>query len=95
MTPSAPAARWDRVAAAPLFTVAPAAGCDATTVGTDTSSGYSADYYFYSGGGASAWLTADISLDLVFQTPADEMWEAAIRRLGAEPGSLQLGSGVH
>jgi hypothetical protein len=31
----------------------------------------------------------------VFQTPADEMWERAIRRLGAEPGSLQLGSGVH
>ena len=24
-----------------------------------------------------------------------EMWERAIRRLGAEPGSLQLGSGVH
>ena len=44
---------------------------------------------------ASAWLTADIVLDLVFKTPADEMWEAAIRRLGAEPGSLQLGSGVH
>jgi hypothetical protein len=37
---------------------APAAGCDATTVGTDTRSGYSADYYFYSGGGASTWLTA-------------------------------------
>jgi len=37
---------------------APAAGCDATTVGTETRSGYSADYYFYSGGGASAWLTA-------------------------------------
>jgi len=37
---------------------APATGCDATTVGTDTRSGYSADYYFYAGGGASAWLTA-------------------------------------
>jgi len=36
---------------------APATGCDATTAGTDTRSGYSADYYFYSGGGASAWLT--------------------------------------
>jgi putative transcriptional regulator len=44
---------------------------------------------------ASAWLNADISLDLVFGTPADEMWERAIRRLGADPGSLQLGSGVH
>jgi len=37
---------------------APATGCDATTVGTDTPSGYSADYYFYVGGGASTWLTA-------------------------------------
>jgi len=37
---------------------APATGCDATTVGTDTRSGYSADYYFYSGGGAATWLTA-------------------------------------
>jgi putative transcriptional regulator len=44
---------------------------------------------------ASAWLSGDIDLDIVFQTPADEMWERAIRRLGAEPGSLQLGSGVH
>ncbi len=44
---------------------------------------------------ASAWLTSDVALDLVFQTPADDMWEQAIRRLGANPGSLQLGSGVH
>jgi len=44
---------------------------------------------------ASAWLTGDIDLDIVFQTPAPEMWERAIRRLGADPGSLQLGSGVH
>ena len=44
---------------------------------------------------ASAWLTGDIDLDIVFHTPPAEMWERAIRRLGAEPGSLQLGSGVH
>jgi len=37
---------------------APATGCDATTVGTDARSGYSADYYFYSGGGAATWLTS-------------------------------------
>jgi hypothetical protein len=36
---------------------APATGCDATTVGTETRSGYSADYYFYAGGGAATWLT--------------------------------------
>jgi Protein of unknown function (DUF3455) len=37
---------------------APATGCDATTVGTDTRSDYVADYYFYTGGAGAAWLTA-------------------------------------
>ena len=44
---------------------------------------------------ASSWLTLDIELDIVFDTPADGMWEAAIRRLGADPGLLQTGQGVH
>ena len=49
---------------------APATGCDATTVGTDTPSGYSADYYFYAGGGASTWLTApEVPSDIA--VPAD------------------------
>lgn len=39
----------------------------------------------------SAWLTADVSRDLVFETPDGHMWEAAIRRLGADPASLQSG----
>lgn len=44
---------------------------------------------------ASAWLTAQVDLDLVFDTPASEMWEATIRRLGADPALLQQGHGVH
>ena len=44
---------------------------------------------------ASAWLTAPVSRALIFQTPADQMWEAAIRSLGVDPYSLQMGSGVH
>ena len=44
---------------------------------------------------ASAWLTVDVDPALIFDTPADEMWDAAIRRLGTEPGSLQIGQGVH
>jgi len=44
---------------------------------------------------ASAWLLSDVDRDLIFDTPADRMWEAAIRRLGADPGSLQMSSGVH
>ena len=44
---------------------------------------------------ASAWLTVDVDPALVFDTPADEMWSLAIRRLGADLGSLQTGHGVH
>ncbi len=44
---------------------------------------------------ASAWLTADVSKSLVFRTPAEDMWEAAIRSLGIDPYSLQMGTGVH
>jgi len=44
---------------------------------------------------ASAWLLSDVSPDLIFSTPADRMWEAAIRRLGADPSALQMSRGVH
>ena len=46
---------------------------------------------------ASGWLTLDVDPALIFGVPADEMWETAIRRLGADPGGLQMsaGSGVH
>jgi putative transcriptional regulator len=44
---------------------------------------------------ASAWLTADVDPGLIFGVPADEMWETAIRRLGADPAALQTSSGVH
>ncbi len=44
---------------------------------------------------ASAWLMAPVQSDLVFDIPLDQMWETAIRRLGAEPSALQSSSGVH
>jgi putative transcriptional regulator len=43
----------------------------------------------------SAWLMADVDLDLVFDVAADAMWETAIRRLGADPSSLTTSHGVH
>jgi putative transcriptional regulator len=43
----------------------------------------------------SAWLTADVSRELLFATPVEEMWEAAIRSLGIDPFALQMGGGVH
>jgi putative transcriptional regulator len=44
---------------------------------------------------ASAWLMSDIDRDLIFNTPAERLWEAAIRRLGADPAALQMSRGVH
>jgi putative transcriptional regulator len=43
----------------------------------------------------SAWLMTEIDLDLVFDVSASEMWETAIRRLGADPSTLTMGHGVH
>jgi putative transcriptional regulator len=44
---------------------------------------------------ASAWLISDVDRDLIFNTPPERMWEAAIRRLGADPNALQISRGVH
>jgi putative transcriptional regulator len=43
----------------------------------------------------SAWLLAEVDLDIVFDVAADAMWETAIRRLGADPSSLTTSQGVH
>src|SRR5687768_4415382 len=43
----------------------------------------------------SSWLLADVDAEFLFNTPAADLWEAAIRRLGAEPSRLQQGHGVH
>ena len=43
----------------------------------------------------SAWLISDVDRDLIFNTPPDKMWETAIRRLGADPATLQTSRGVH
>jgi putative transcriptional regulator len=44
---------------------------------------------------ASAWLLSDVDRDLIFETEPEDMWEAAIRRLGADPSALHMGRGVH
>jgi putative transcriptional regulator len=44
---------------------------------------------------ASAWLMSDVDRDLLFTTPPERMWETAIRRLGADPATLQMSRGVH
>jgi putative transcriptional regulator len=44
---------------------------------------------------ASGWLTMEVDPALIFNTPPDRMWEAALRRLGADPAGLQRSIGVH
>lgn len=44
---------------------------------------------------ASAWLMSDVDRHLIFDTPPERMWEAAIRRLGADPATLSMSRGVH
>jgi putative transcriptional regulator len=44
---------------------------------------------------ASGWLTADVDPSIIFSVPAEQMWETAIRRLGADPAALQTSGGVH
>ncbi|HEY7290216.1 MAG TPA: YqgE/AlgH family protein [Vicinamibacterales bacterium] len=44
---------------------------------------------------ASAWLVSDVDQDIIFGTPPEKMWDAAIRRLGADPNTLQMSRGVH
>ena len=45
---------------------------------------------------ASTWLTAEVSLDIIFDTRPTDMWETVIRSLGADPSLLQMGGGgVH
>lgn len=44
---------------------------------------------------ASAWLLSDVDRSLIFHAQPDRMWEAAIRRLGADPALLHASRGVH
>lgn len=43
----------------------------------------------------SAWLLSDVDRQLLFDTPPEQMWERAIRRLGADPAALHSSRGVH
>ncbi len=44
---------------------------------------------------AGAWLTADVSPDIVFRTPIESMWHTVLRALGIDPTMLVAGGGVH
>ncbi len=43
----------------------------------------------------SAWLIASADLDIIFETRPEQIWETAIRRMGADPSLLHMSPGVH
>lgn len=44
---------------------------------------------------ASGWLTMAVDPSLIFGVPPEQMWDAALKRLGADPAGLQTSQGVH
>ena len=44
---------------------------------------------------SGAWMTSDVAMDLIFSTPADQMWEAAFHALGIDPAMLVECDGIH
>lgn len=44
---------------------------------------------------AGAWLTAEVTSDIVFRTALDSMWDITLRGLGIDPRMLVAGGGVH
>jgi putative transcriptional regulator len=44
---------------------------------------------------SSSWLTMEVDPALIFNMPPDQMWDAAIRRLGTDPSAFQASTGVH
>lgn len=44
---------------------------------------------------SGAWLTADVTADLVFETPLGEIWDTSLRGLGINPAMLVSSTGVH
>jgi putative transcriptional regulator len=44
---------------------------------------------------SGAWVNAEATPDLIFETPAEEMWERALRSLGIDPLTLVPARGIH
>jgi putative transcriptional regulator len=42
-----------------------------------------------------SWLHADIDADILFHSPAEEMWEACLKNTGIDPEAIVQSRGVH
>jgi len=63
---------------------APPTGCDATTAGTDTRVSYTADYYFYQGGGQADWGRAPANVPAAIAVPAGHVLALHDHAIGAQ-----------
>lgn len=43
----------------------------------------------------TTWVNSEVDADFLFDTPAEEMWEAALRRMHVAPSSLAMAPGIH
>jgi hypothetical protein len=72
---------------------APDGGCDAATVGGETSVGYSADYYFYTGGAGAAWLSAP-NAPAALAVPAGATLKLHDRGIGTQVYTCTASGGI-
>jgi putative transcriptional regulator len=42
-----------------------------------------------------SWLHADINVDILFESSADDMWEHCLKNIGIDPESIVQSRGVH
>jgi len=42
-----------------------------------------------------SWINSEVTADLIFGTPPEEMWESSLRGIGVEPTALVPAHGVH
>jgi hypothetical protein len=64
---------------------APATGCDSTTAGTDTKVPYTADYFFYNGGGpGTAWMTPPANLPTAIVVPSGSAFKIHDHAIGVQ-----------
>jgi putative transcriptional regulator len=42
-----------------------------------------------------SWLHADINTEILFDSPAENMWERCLKNIGIDPESIVQSRGVH
>jgi hypothetical protein len=72
---------------------APDGGCDAGTAGSETSVGYSADYYFYTGGAGADWLSPP-TVPAALAVPAGATLKLHERGIGAQVYTCTASGGL-